>query len=96
MRLGDWNLEFLVLGLMLLKVHATALTVYAGGNGGMFGSSLFTGAMAGFGFSHGVNLLGLAQLSEVNFTVAGMAVVLSATIHPAHGGIPHRRDRRRL
>ena len=81
MHLGAWNLEFLVLGLMLLKVHATALTVYAGGNGGMFGSSLFTGAMAGFGFSHGVNLLGLAHLNEVNFTVAGMAVVLSATIH---------------
>ena len=79
--LGAWNLEALVLGLMLLKVLATSLTVNAGGNGGMFGSSLFTGAMAGFGFSHGVNLLGFAQLNEVNFTVVGMAAVLSGTIH---------------
>lgn len=79
--LGRWNLEALVLGLMLLKVLATSLTVGAGGNGGMFGSSLFTGAMTGFGFAHGVNLLGLATLNEVNFTVAGMAAVLSGTIH---------------
>ncbi len=79
--LGAWNLEALVLGLMLLKVLATSLTVGAGGNGGMFGSSLFTGAMAGFGFAHGVNLLGFAQLNEVNFTVVGMAAVLSGTIH---------------
>lgn len=79
--LGDWNLEALVLGLMLLKVLATSLTVSAGGNGGMFGSSLFTGAMTGFAFSHGVNLLGFAHLNETNFTVVGMAAVLSGTIH---------------
>ncbi len=81
LNLGAWNLEALVLGLMLLKVVATSLTVHAGGNGGMFGSSLFTGAMAGFGFAHGVNLLGLAHLNETNFTVVGMAAVLSGTIH---------------
>ena len=79
--LGGWNLEALVIGLMLFKVLATSFTVSAGGNGGMFGSSLFTGAMAGFAFSHGVNLLGLATLNEVNFTVVGMAAVLSGTIH---------------
>lgn len=79
--LGAWNLEALVLGLMLLKVLATSLTVGSGGNGGMFGSSLFTGAMAGFGFAHGANLLGLSELNEVNFTVVGMAGVLSGTIH---------------
>lgn len=81
LNLGAWNLEALIIGLMLLKVMATSLTVGAGGNGGMFGSSLFTGAMAGFGFAHGVNLLGLAQLNETNFTVVGMAAVLSGTIH---------------
>ena len=79
--LGGWNLEALVIGLMMLKVLATSFTVSAGGNGGMFGSSLFTGAMAGFAFAHGVNLLGLASLNEVNFTVVGMAAVLSGTIH---------------
>ena len=81
LHLGTWNLEALVLGLLLLKVIATTLTVHAGGNGGMFGSSLFSGAMAGFAFAHAVNLLGLMHLNEVNFTVVGMAAVLSGTIH---------------
>lgn len=81
LRLGAWNLEALVLGLLVLKVFATSCTVHAGGNGGMFGSSLFTGAMAGFAFAHGANLLGIADLNEVNFTVVGMAAVLSGTIH---------------
>lgn len=79
--LGKWSLEALAIGLLLLKAIATSLTVHAGGNGGMFGSSLFTGAMAGFSFAHGANLLGLADLNEVNFTVVGMAAVLSGTIH---------------
>ncbi len=81
MDLGAWNLEALVLGLMLLKVAATSLTLGAGGNGGMFGPSLFIGGMCGFAFAHGINLSGFAQLNEVNFTVVGMAAVLSGTIH---------------
>jgi len=81
MELGAWNLEALVLGLMLLKVVATSLTLGAGGNGGMFGPSLFIGGMCGFAFAHGINLLGFGQLNEVNFTVVGMAAVLSGSIH---------------
>lgn len=81
LHLGTWNLEALVIGLMLLKVLATSLTVNSGGNGGMFGSSLFSGAMTGFAFAHAVNLSGLMYLNEVNFTVVGMAAVLSGTIH---------------
>jgi CIC family chloride channel protein len=71
----------LAAGLMLLKTIAASLTVNAGGNGGMFGPSLFTGAMLGFTFSRAVNVLGLTGLNEVNFTVAGMAVMLSGMIH---------------
>lgn len=70
-----------VLGLMLLKVVATSLTLGAGGNGGMFGPSLFIGGMGGFAFAHGMNVAGFGQLNEVNFTVVGMAAVLSGTIH---------------
>lgn len=79
--LGVWSIVVLALGLMLLKVVGASLTINAGGNGGMFGPSLFIGAMLGFGFSHLVNLTGIAQLNEVNFTVVGMAAVLSGTIH---------------
>ncbi len=78
---GAWTLVVIAVALMLLKVVATSLTVGAGGNGGMFGSSLFTGAMCGFAFAHTVNLLGIAHLDEVNFTVIGMAAMMSGIIH---------------
>ncbi|MCC7501061.1 MAG: chloride channel protein [Flavobacteriales bacterium] len=81
LELGVWNIVFLTLGLLLLKVVVTSLTLGAGGNGGMFGPSLFIGAMLGFTFSHAVNLSGITQLNEVNFTVVGMAAMLSGTIH---------------
>ena len=81
LQLGEWNLEALVVALMLLKVVATSLTLGAGGNGGMFGPSLFIGGMCGFAFSHGINLSRMGELNEVNFTVVGMAAVLSGTIH---------------
>lgn len=81
LHLGPWNIVWLAIGLMLFKVVAASLTIHAGGNGGMFGPSLFIGAMLGFAFSHAVNLLGITQLNEINFTVVGMAAVLSGTVH---------------
>ena len=80
-QLGVWNIVLLTLGLTVLKVVATALTVHSGGNGGMFGPSLFIGAMLGFTFARAVNLTGVMELNEVNFTVVGMAAVLSGAIH---------------
>lgn len=81
LHLGIWNIVLLAAALLLMKVVAAALTVGSGGNGGMFGPSLFIGAMLGFAFSHAVNLTGITQLNEVNFTVVGMAAMLSGTIH---------------
>ncbi len=79
--LGAWSIVLLAIGLLLFKVVAASLTINAGGNGGMFGPALFVGAMFGFSFARAVNLMGIAQLNEVNFTVVGMAAVLSGTIH---------------
>lgn len=79
--LGPWNIVLLTLGLAVLKVVATSFTVHSGGNGGMFGPSLFIGAMLGYTFAHALNLSGLTHLNEVNFTVVGMAAMLSGTIH---------------
>jgi CIC family chloride channel protein len=78
---GVWTLVVFTVALFLIKVVATSLTVGAGGNGGMFGSSLFTGAMFGFAFSRTVNLLGFAHLNEIDFTVIGMAALMSGIIH---------------
>ncbi|MEO5585719.1 MAG: chloride channel protein, partial [Flavobacteriales bacterium] len=79
--LGPWNIVMLTLGLTLFKVVAVSFTVHSGGNGGMFGPSLFIGAMLGFSFAHALNLSGMVHVNEVNFTVVGMAAMLSGTIH---------------
>ncbi|MDO7876384.1 chloride channel protein [Hymenobacter sp. ASUV-10] len=78
---SPWMLLVLVLFSMLLKVVATSITVGAGGNGGMFGSSLFSGALAGFFFARLINMSGLIQIPEVHFVVLGMAGTLAGVIH---------------
>ena len=80
----DFNpalLLVLVFFSMMLKVVATSVTVGGGGNGGMFGSSLFAGAMAGFFFARLINLSGLVYIPEVHFVVLGMAGTLAGVIH---------------
>jgi CIC family chloride channel protein len=76
-----WWLLVLVFFTMLTKVVATSVTVGAGGNGGMFGSSLVAGALCGFLFARLVNLTGLVSLPEVHFVVLGMAGVLAGVVH---------------
>jgi CIC family chloride channel protein len=66
---------------MMLKVFATAVTVSSGGNGGMFGSSLFVGALLGFVYSQGLKLAGFAVPIDVNFIVVAMAGILAGVIH---------------
>jgi CIC family chloride channel protein len=66
---------------MLIKVVATAITLGSGGNGGNFAPSLFVGAYAGFVFSRFINLTELTQLPESNFTLVGMAGILSGLYH---------------
>jgi CIC family chloride channel protein len=70
-----------VLGILLLKVFATAITISAGGNGGIFAPSLFLGAFTGFGFAHLFNVTNTKQLTEINFVAAGMAGLLSGIVH---------------
>jgi CIC family chloride channel protein len=76
-----WWLLVLVSCTMLTKVVATSITVGAGGNGGMFGTSLVAGALGGFLFARLVNLTGLVALPEVHFVVLGMAGVLAGVVH---------------
>ncbi|AMR29124.1 hypothetical protein A0257_19855 [Hymenobacter psoromatis] len=76
-----WLLILLVFFTMLMKVVATSITVGAGGNGGMFGSSLVAGALGGFLFARLLNMTGLVAVPEVHFVVLGMAGVLAGVIH---------------
>lgn len=76
-----WLVLLVAAGSMLLKVVATTITIGSGGNGGMFGSSLFAGALCGFIFARLINLSGLYPISEVHFIVLGMAGTLAGVVH---------------
>lgn len=67
--------------LIFVKAIATGLTLGAGGNGGNFAPSLFVGAYLGFFFSRIFNYFSIAQLPENNFTIVGMAGILSGLYH---------------
>ncbi len=67
---------------MLIKVYATGLTLGSGGNGGNFAPSLFVGSFLGFVVAQFSNLLGITKhLSVSNFTLVGMAGILSGLFH---------------
>ena len=78
------NITFIIIYatvIMLIKVIATSVTVNTGGNGGMFGSSLFVGALLGFVYAKVINVSGIQQVTEVNFIVVAMAGILAGVIH---------------
>ena len=80
-RNNSWVLLLFIGLTMLLKVFATAITLGSGGNGGNFAPSLFLGSYAGFFFSKFLNLTGLTNLPVSNFTLVGMAGILSGLFH---------------
>lgn len=87
LRYQEWAILLFAVLIILLKVFATMLTTGAGGNGGIFAPSLFTGGVTGFAFAYLVNLTGLVELTTANFVAAGMAGVLSGVIHAPLTGI---------
>lgn len=76
----------LILLVILLKPIATGITLGGGGNGGNFAPSLFLGAFVGYLFSAIVTDLGLV-LPINNFTIVGMAGILSGVFHAPLTGI---------
>lgn len=76
-----WLLIIFVGLTMMVKVFATAITLGSGGNGGNFAPSLFVGSYVGFVFSKAINLTGLTHLPVSNFTMVGMAGILSGLFH---------------
>lgn len=78
---SDWSVLIFLGSIMLLKPIATAITLGAGGNGGNFAPSLFVGSFLGFFFSKMANMTGLVKLPESNFSLVGMAGVLSGVMY---------------
>jgi CIC family chloride channel protein len=78
---NSWALLAFVGLTMMMKVFATGITLGSGGNGGNFAPSLFLGSYVGFFFSNFLNLIGLTKLPVSNFTMVGMAGILSGLFH---------------
>lgn len=71
----------LLLGLILFKVIATSITFGAGGVGGIFAPTLFTGVNLGLLFTLIVGYLGFADLPQQNFALIGMGAMIAAVLH---------------
>lgn len=78
---GDWLLLVFTVLLIIFKPIATGLTIGSGGNGGNFAPSLFMGGYLGFSLAYFINLLFGLQIPISNFTLVGMAGILSGLYH---------------
>lgn len=79
---NDWILLLFVGITVLVKSIATGITLGSGGNGGNFAPSLFVGSYLGFFVSKFFKLLDIApNLPVANFTIVGMAGILSGLFH---------------
>ena len=66
---------------LFLKVLAMAFTNGAGGVGGIFAPSLFMGGVTGYLVATIINATGWVHVSPVNFSMVGMAGVMSGVMH---------------
>lgn len=78
---NEWWIMLFVMITMMIKSIATGLTLGSGGNGGNFAPSLFVGSYLGYLVSKFVTLIGIKNLPIDNFTVVGMAALLSGLFH---------------
>ena len=77
-----WFLALYIAAIALMKAMATSATNGAGGVGGTFAPSLFVGALTGFLFAFILNnIYPELGLSQKNFTLMGMAGVMSGVMH---------------
>lgn len=68
--------------IILLKPIASAVTIGAGGSGGIFGPSLYVGALLGFGFAYAKNMMGFhIPLPLAHFTLVAMCGLMSGVQH---------------
>ncbi|MHA3788813.1 chloride channel protein [Flavobacterium hauense] len=78
---NGWVLLLFVGITMLMKAYATGLTLSSGGNGGNFAPSLFVGSYLGFFVAKFFSLIGFDNIPVGNFTIVGMAGILSGLFH---------------
>jgi CIC family chloride channel protein len=77
----NWGLILFTALIFLLKPIAAAITIGSGGNGGNFAPSLFAGSYLGFTFSKLINNTPWFKIPVSNFSLVGMAGVLSGVMY---------------
>ncbi len=70
-----------IAALVLTKIIAAGVTIGAGGNGGTFAPSMFTGAFLGLLVAFTINQTGWIHLNTTNFIAVGMAGAISGVMH---------------
>ncbi|MDZ4793938.1 MAG: chloride channel protein [Bacteroidota bacterium] len=81
-RLGEnWGIIAFTALIVLLKPIAAGITIGSGGNGGNFAPSLFTGSYLGFLFSKLLNNVSWINIPVGNFSLVGMAGMLSGVMY---------------
>ena len=84
------NPQILIIGyfvaIILFKIVASVATNGAGGVGGIFAPSLFMGSLVGFVTARILNLMGIL-VPETNFSLVGMAGLMSGVMHAPLTGI---------
>jgi chloride channel protein, CIC family len=81
-KLGEeWGIIVFAAMIVLFKPIATGITLGSGGNGGNFAPSLFAGAYLGFFFSKLLNTFNWVKIPVGNFSLVGMAGVLSGVMY---------------
>jgi chloride channel protein, CIC family len=78
---NNWSLIIFAGLIVLFKPIAAGITIGSGGNGGNFAPSLFVGSFLGFLFSKILNNTPWIKIPEGNFTLVGMAGVLSGVMY---------------
>lgn len=77
---NPWFIPVFFISVVLFKVFAMVFTNAGGGVGGTFGPTLFIGGVTGFVIANIINLIGFHTLPEANFTLVGMAGMMSAVM----------------
>jgi chloride channel protein, CIC family len=78
---NEWGLIIFTGLIVLLKPVVAGVTIGSGGNGGNFAPSLFAGSYMGFFFSKLLNSVPWIKIPESNFSLVGMAGVLSGVMY---------------
>lgn len=78
---NPWIVILLVALVLFLKVIATSITFGAGGIGGIFAPSLFTGLNVGILFALLHNQLFNNDIQVVNFALVGMGGIIAGVLH---------------